>query len=165
MPLKTLWKFFFLLLNSNIKLWWSLCLIIKKNLFRPKARSLIFLKILLLSLHWTTLYMVLTHLWFSKWKFEKLPVVLFQLLYMIHKLRRTIKSCETDSSMSPKRQYIFITDPAFSTWNVIPHSLKQSSKPGLHRDESLTFHYQLKNFNSNLNWPPSIWFQHRMNFN
>ena len=80
------------------------------------------------------------------------------------KIPQKIKSSAIDSSKCPKRKYNIIT-PAFPTWNAVPHSLKQSSIPVLHGDDSLKFHYQWKIFISNLNWPSSIWFQHRIIFN
>ena len=129
--------------SLNSKLWWSLFQMITKlfqmiikRLFLLKARSLMFRKIQLLLLKLRTLTLVLTHLWLTKWKFKKPLLVLLQLLKLIKKLRKKWIFW-TFSSKSPKSKYNTLNDSELSFSNVMPPTLKPSSKPDLHRDDSL----------------------------
>ena len=45
------------------------------------------------------------------------------------------KISEPDSSTSPKKKYYTLTDPAFSTSNVLLPTLKPFTKPNLHRND------------------------------
>ena len=53
---------------------------------------------------------------------------------------------ELDSSLSTKKEYNYSTDRAFLTWNVMPPTLKSSSKTDLDRDDSLTSQLSTENF-------------------
>ena len=91
--------------------------------------------------------------WFKKNRHlndkKKIKEPLPQLLYMIQKLRkREIKILHV-ISQSLKEKYNTLIDPCFPTSNFMPPMLKPSSKPGLHRDDSLisqlwTEKFQLK---------------------
>ena len=52
------------------------------------------------------------------------------------KIARKFKTCELDSSMSPKRKNNILSHPAFLTSNVLLPTLKTSYEPDLDRDHS-----------------------------
>ena len=65
---------------------------------------------------------------------------------MIQKLHKKNKISARDSWKSPQRKHNILTGPAFSTSRVMFPTLKLSSKPNLHRDDSLTFQLPSEKF-------------------
>ena len=69
--------------------------------------------------------------------------------YMSQKLcEKKNKISAADSLKSPKRNYIISTDSAFLNSNVMHPTLTPSSKPDLHRDESLTSQLSIEKIES-----------------
>ena len=85
--------------------------------------------------------------------------------YMSQKLCEKNKISATDSLKSPKRNYIISTDSAFLNSNVRHPTLRPSSKPDLHRDDSLRSQLSIEKNESKPRLTSLILVQHRMIFN
>ena len=77
-----------------------------------------------------------------KWKFKKPLAVLLQLFQTIQKLRKKLNL----PKKFPKYKFNILIDPAFPNLNLLPPTLRQSSKPDLIRDDSLTSELSTEKF-------------------
>ena len=136
-----------------------------KELFRVKARFLIFHRIPLLLLESRILYTALNILWMKNWKIKKPLVVTLPILKVILKrltkieLLKTLLRSFTELIQCLKRACFFqLQRLCLLLWSYHQNLIYIEIN-------FYVLNRQLKSFNSSLKWLRCIWFQHRISFN